>query len=457
MPRRFSLSQLEMAFNDYNNTEWNNYGSSGYNNFSNESETIFANRKPLYPRYAAPSARIINLQHVLETYYLPCALFLGITGNLLSFVTFMQEGISKKFYSQFLAAISASDSGFIFGLLFTWIHSLGLNVFIAPGLCEITVFFSHYCLFLSAWYTVVLTAVYLLSPMFHFCKKMQGSVRSTTSVVAIAVLSFAAYWYKTWTYGAISVGNRKECIVFPENAQAMETLNLFDLLFTLIFPFIWILIFDALILISYLHSWYFNQNQSVPAQTSPIHRLLVSLTVVYHCLVSPGCILHLLNMTSTRRGPSETLILLGIAFHYMSISYVAVKFLVYIIVFPMFRSGLKTFVCKALNCKPRGNPIELIEDEHMFWILYIKDNSMIISWSLCLRNNFLVKSVVFVSLINVSWTFVYYIISPIFICLSILTRFQNFVGIFHEWLEIIQSIDYNLEVIYQRLRRIQYQ
>ncbi|OQR73605.1 neurotensin receptor type 1-like [Tropilaelaps mercedesae] len=61
------------------------------------------------------------------------AIYAGLLGNLLSFLTFTTTHLRTRTSSYYMSALAASDFGYLFFLSFNWLAARGLNVSIVTA------------------------------------------------------------------------------------------------------------------------------------------------------------------------------------------------------------------------------------------------------------------------------------------------------------------------------------
>ncbi|KAG0445673.1 hypothetical protein HPB47_023502, partial [Ixodes persulcatus] len=69
----------------------------------------------------------LRLLDMLNTFYMPVVIYLGLVGNLLSLVTFLFTHLKTRTSSLYMGSLAISDAGFLFVLSFAWLQERGVN------------------------------------------------------------------------------------------------------------------------------------------------------------------------------------------------------------------------------------------------------------------------------------------------------------------------------------------
>ncbi|EEC17894.1 conserved hypothetical protein [Ixodes scapularis] len=160
----------------------------------------------------------LRLLDMLNTFYMPVVIYLGLVGNLLSLVTFLFTHLKSRTSSLYMGSLAISDAGFLFVLSFAWLQERGVNVN-GQGWCQILVFLSSAFSCCSVWLTVGFTAerfVAVRYPMWRFQLGVT-KFRPKTAIIATAVCSFAFNAHLLVFVGVRQVqGGFQECGLNPE-------------------------------------------------------------------------------------------------------------------------------------------------------------------------------------------------------------------------------------------------
>ena len=288
---------------------------------------------------------LTQLDAFLTKYLIPVDIFFGMAGNSLSAILFKSFHDKGKKITPMLSAVAIADIGYLFPLLLTWLNNQAIQIYTAPGLCQIKVFCSHYFAFLSFWYlgwTVFLIMLSSIAPSKYNALRSSGMAR--LCLVGISVFSFTGHLYKTWTYGSINIGENWYCTVLPENQEALQILNVFDTFFMQVTPSLVFLIFHFLLVFCCvripLKSGSINITSST--DTADEYRIVLTLSGLYQVCILPVIITSVFSVTSNYRSQRVILMfnILQQPFH----AYFALKPIAYVILSSGYRQAFMSCI-----------------------------------------------------------------------------------------------------------------
>ncbi|KAK2162568.1 hypothetical protein LSH36_96g04019 [Paralvinella palmiformis] len=192
-----------------------------------------------------------KLMDTFNLYLTPVIIILGVVGNFLSFLVFSVSHLRRNSSSVYLAALALVDTGFLLSLLIVWLDKVDVPLFDKQGWCQMVVYLTHLCPFLSVWYVVGFTAErYVI--VWHPLRKDRFCTPRTSKlgVGVLSVVGLTLYSFTTWTSGIMIVtGDEPMCIPFPRYYDIITFLSTIDALITLILPSIIIVVLNIRILI----------------------------------------------------------------------------------------------------------------------------------------------------------------------------------------------------------------
>jgi hypothetical protein len=179
----------------------------------------------------------------LRMYSIPTICAVGVFGNVMSAWTFLGKQMRKTSCCVYLAARSVSDTGFLLSLFAVWLDSVHVRVFHIQGVCQIVVFMSYICGFLSVWFVVYVT----FENYFRICRPTSVSNYCTTTishkVIAYTVMmSVLLYNFPMWTTSIQTHNGVPYCHWEDKYANLMQAVTYIDTFFTLVMPVVIILI-----------------------------------------------------------------------------------------------------------------------------------------------------------------------------------------------------------------------
>ena len=94
----------------------------------------------------------------LYTYVIPIISIFGILGNILSFRVFVFTSFGYQSSSIYIAVLSVSDTAFLASLLISWLGGgrIGVLYVHSPIWCQVMIYVTYVCSFLSVWYVVLI-------------------------------------------------------------------------------------------------------------------------------------------------------------------------------------------------------------------------------------------------------------------------------------------------------------
>lgn len=88
--------------------------------------SLLADWEVLVPDECFPLLGILDFFHL---YYIPAIILVGLVGNLLSCIVFLNTHLKMRSSSYYLAALATADFGFLATLMMVWLNNnLGVQV-----------------------------------------------------------------------------------------------------------------------------------------------------------------------------------------------------------------------------------------------------------------------------------------------------------------------------------------
>lgn len=192
-----------------------------------------------YTEYESSSERDAHIiAENIQKYSKPFICLFGSVGNILSTIIFLSKSQTKTSCSLYLAARSLSDTGFLISLFCIWLGDMKVNAFKPPGMCQIVLFLSYVCAFLSVWFIVAVT----FENYVRICLPMQVNVYCTTRqarIIIITVISFSVllYSFTLWiTASILSPTGMTICQPYLEYEDIYQYFIYIDVVVTLVIP-----------------------------------------------------------------------------------------------------------------------------------------------------------------------------------------------------------------------------
>ena len=287
---------------------------------------------------------IESTDYILRKYSYPIICILGFIGNTMSGLAFLHHTLRKYSCSIFLAIRSISDNGVLFSLFIAWLDLIHIRIFHIQVVCQVTVFLSYTCSFLSVWCVVCVTIdnyIRLCHPSFVkvYCK----AVYAIVVIGMLLFISLCIYHIPLWTTGIVDYKGQTYCMTMVPFYKIQHILTYIDTALTFVVPLSVILICMCLLIckaVTAHHRTSTNRErfnlQTWPSSTNhylKVTRLLFAVSVIFLILHTPIHVTKLKlvieTFSGTLRQPSKMVKTLDYIFQILYALNFAVNFLVY--------------------------------------------------------------------------------------------------------------------------------
>ncbi|XP_062609378.1 thyrotropin-releasing hormone receptor-like [Saccostrea cucullata] len=321
---------------------------------------------------------------------LPVICFIGFVGNSISIKLFVRKTQRTTSCCIYLAMKAISDNGFLFTLLIAWLDFVDIRVFHIEGVCQIVLFLSYLCGFMSAWAVVFVT----IENYIRVCCPVNVASTCTAkiarnTVVTCFISACIIYNFPLWGAKITVFQGKAYCHTNPEFQNVQLALTYVDTILTLVVP---LFIVPVLVLRTI-----FNSGEATRRSTrlrgshstarrkkiSPhcaVTRLLLAVALVFLFLHTPSHIVRIKVtveglMKNVQSASSEDRVLQQLFLTLYYLNY-AVNVFIYVFCGSGFRTTLYTTI-KAISTKRRkprdsGNSTvsieELIRVSHSFFV-----------------------------------------------------------------------------------------
>lgn len=228
----------------FDNTTWN---STVWNNWFKRQKQMTYDPGEYVPDECYPLLDLLDFFHL---YYIPVIILIGLVGNLLSCVVFLNTHLKMRSSSYYLAALATADFGFLATLLMVWLNNnIGVQVFNKDGWCQGLVYVSSVCSFLSVWLIVAFTVERFIAVQYPLHRPHMCTVaRAKAIVLCLTVVALLTHCYSFVTAGMVRVqGGMEVCDMREGYHEAMRIINIIDSLLTLIVPLALIIVMNTMI------------------------------------------------------------------------------------------------------------------------------------------------------------------------------------------------------------------
>ncbi|XP_015515523.2 thyrotropin-releasing hormone receptor isoform X1 [Neodiprion pinetum] len=251
------------------------------------------------------------LLELFHLYYIPLIILIGLVGNLLSCIVFLNTHLKMRSSSYYLAALASADFGFLVALLLVWLNNtVGWQVFNKAGWCETLVYISAVCSSLSVWLIVAFTVERFIAVQYPLHRPYMCTIaRAKTIVLALVVLALVSHSYAFITAGVIPAQDGTEvCELRMEYHETMRIISIVDSIASLIAPLILIILMNTMITVNLIRfSRRFKQGPGVSTHFPNRERSDINLNQIPNASSSNnGAVgMTLVPEIGWRRNPSQ--------------------------------------------------------------------------------------------------------------------------------------------------------
>lgn len=125
---------------------------------------------------------------LFQLIYTPILVHLGILGNGMSVVVFFRTKLRKLSSSYYLSALAISDSIFLMALFIVWLSMVDVDLFNQHGSCQLVVYITGVCSFLSVWLVLAFTIERFVAVRYPLLRQSVCTVARARMVMKVMVL-----------------------------------------------------------------------------------------------------------------------------------------------------------------------------------------------------------------------------------------------------------------------------
>ncbi|XP_046568628.1 somatostatin receptor type 2-like [Haliotis rubra] len=315
---------------------------------------------------------IYSIAMILNTFILPIIVFTGLVGNTISCMVFVGKDLRRLSSSVYVLAVLISDTGTLLCLLSVWLEVLGFGINHMQGICQLFVYLTYVCSFLSAWYMVCITVENFIT----ICHPMKVKVMCTKNRASAVVVILAAAGMLMYcvtvitTHVRTSSYNQQLCDQNPDFGFLVSVFTYVDSIVTLLLPVssIGFMLVAMGFSIANTVRWRKNSPRTDSARRcikSPqvrVTKMLFALSTTFLIMNAP---LHCMRLyyllrdsTNAPTQMSHTAALVHLFLLFISYSHCSVKFFLFIGFSRNFRKSLKEvgFMCSVCTKDVNSHP-----------------------------------------------------------------------------------------------------
>ncbi|XP_071517323.1 LOW QUALITY PROTEIN: FMRFamide receptor-like [Panulirus ornatus] len=184
------------------------------------------------------TSELYAIDHI-QFWVTPVLVMFGCVGNVVSVWVFHSTKLRTLSSSCYLAALAASDTGFLVTLLLVWLSMIGHDLLNQPGWCQAINYAIYVTTFLSVWLVVAFTVERFIAVCYPLLRATVCTVRRARLVIllltAVALLLYS-YLLVAAAPGHHPGAGRTMCKVRPQYMRLATTMNHIDTLLTLVLP-----------------------------------------------------------------------------------------------------------------------------------------------------------------------------------------------------------------------------
>lgn len=232
---------VEHQYTDYNFT----------GNVINISFQNTSNRRLYIPRRMhQPDPMIIGI-YKFSFYCYPVILSVGSLGNILAYLVFTRTRLKKVSSIQYLAAMTVTDTGFLWTFFLTPLYGYyKVPIIVQDGLCQFMTFLNYVFTFLSIWYLAAMVVEKFIGVYWPLKKSsMCTPFRAKLVMFFMSVIAVACYSYVVYFFGPDKFQNVLRCMPWKELRFHFHNLSKIDTFVVAILPYSVIILLTILIVI----------------------------------------------------------------------------------------------------------------------------------------------------------------------------------------------------------------
>lgn len=328
-----------------------------------ENATISSFNATLNNTEAALHSRILHF--FFQYVYLLVLVITGSIGNGFVIIVFGRRASRTTIASMgsnmsvypFLFYMAISDTIYLFILFCLWLSNF-VNILHRPVICQLTLYLTYVCNFISSYYTVSFTAQRLFAVVKPFrVSHVLSWYRSRCLALFIIFLACLIYSYLPFLIGIVD----GRCFSFPHLRWINELMDIVDCIIVFLIPYLSIIVMNGIILIALrrmkqTEQGFLFQNHSQLNKIREITRrnasrkmtkLLLVVSTSYLIICAPYATIHTWRLLYARKKfHSNFIAQMENYFHLIyQISFV-INFYIYILFDAKFRRELKRLFMK---------------------------------------------------------------------------------------------------------------
>lgn len=292
----------------------------------------------------------ITPEQILFTYVLPIIIFVGLKGNIVSIIIFLDKELRHISSSVYILAVLCSDTGMLLNQTLSWFEVFRFTLIHKEGICQLFVFSSFVFAFLSEWYMVCITVENYVTLRHPAQIKRLCTIRRALKVT-LSLAFFAVSSYSVNLFSQTAVGG----VCHTKYVKLDQIYFYIDNIVTLLLPTIVLLFLLAAIVLEVIKSIKTKRKMSMSKSNRKkssipqvrVAKMLFVLSLSSFVLSSPDHIFRLYCFLSGITNIPYDLSLASLVFMFLYYTRFSIKFFILISFSTNFRKKLLAkFKCK---------------------------------------------------------------------------------------------------------------
>ncbi|XP_062596491.1 B1 bradykinin receptor-like [Saccostrea cucullata] len=146
-----------------------------------------------------PSQALIDAWRITEIYVQPVICVIGFLGNLTAARVFTSKNLRLNSSNLYLASLSCFTSVYMLLVLLSWLAVVNVPVINQNGICQLVVFLTYVCSFMTVWLIAVITfehyvIVHHIRAARFVCKRRKAKILVSCLIATSLLLYSTTLW-----------------------------------------------------------------------------------------------------------------------------------------------------------------------------------------------------------------------------------------------------------------------
>lgn len=183
-----------------------------------------------------------------QFYFTPVIVYLGSIGNGLSVFVFFSTKLKKLSSSYYLAALAISDNIFLACMFVVWLRFVEIDLFNKWGWCQLIVYLTSVCSFLSVWLVLAFTVERFIAVRYPLLRQSLCTVSRAKMFILILVLISMGFSSPSAIFVTLKEEkSRMYCTADPDFQNFLNIFNYVDTFITFLIPVVAITVLNVCI------------------------------------------------------------------------------------------------------------------------------------------------------------------------------------------------------------------